>query len=53
MIASMPTTAVVSTIGDADLITGLSLQELQDAQLSDTTIGEVLRRKEEGLHAPS
>ena len=30
----MPTTAVVSTIGKADLITGLSLWELRDAQLS-------------------
>ena len=49
----MPTTAVVSTIGEADLIAGLSLQELRDAQLSDTTIGEVLRGKEEGLDASS
>ena len=44
---------MVSTIGEADLIAGLSLQELHDAQLNDTTIGDVLREKEKGLNSPT
>ena len=36
---STPITAVVATIAESHLISGLTLQELQDAQLGDINIG--------------
>ena len=49
---STSTTAVVATIAESDLIPGLTLQELREAQLGDINIGEVLREKEKGLDSP-
>ena len=49
---STPTTAVVTSISESDIITSFSLQELQDAQLNDTTIGDILREIEKGLDSP-
>ena len=50
---STPTTAVVATIAESDLISGLTLQELWDAQVGDINIGEVLREKEKGQDFPA
>lgn len=49
---STSATALVNTVGEADLITGLSHQELWEAQLNDPNIGDVLRAKEETSEAP-
>ena len=45
-------TAPVNTVEEADLISGLSYQELWEAQLNDPNIGDVLRAKEEMSEAP-
>ena len=49
---STTATAPVNTIGEADLISGLSSQEVREAQLSDPNIGDALRAKEKTLDAP-
>ena len=38
-------TTLVNRVGEADLIPGLSCQELREAQLSDPNIGDVLRAR--------
>ena len=49
---STTATAPVNTIGEADLISGLSRQEVWEAQLSDPNIGDALRAKEETSDTP-
>ena len=54
MDTEQPTTATapINTVGEADLISGLSRQEVRQAQLSDPNIGDALRAKEETSDAP-
>ena len=49
---STTATALVNMVEEADLISGLSCQEVREAQLSDPNIGDALRAKEETSDAP-
>ena len=55
MDTEQPTTATapVNMVGEADLISGLSRQEVREAQLSDPNIGDALRAKEETSDTPN
>ena len=45
-------TTATALVGEADLISGLSRQEVWEAQLSDPNIGDALRAKKETSDAP-